>query len=147
MLKNNISGPYPLTYTPSPVTITLIDAHIPAGFPSPCTDYTEESLDLNTYIVRNQAATFYFSVKGYSMSGAGILDGDKVAVDRSIPPRHGHIVVAVVDDEYTLKRLYRQGLVIELQSEHPAFPPMRMKDGQELVIWGVVTAVIRKLSM
>ena len=146
MSLDSLSGPFPLSYTPAPVAVTLFDAGVPAGFPSPCADFTEEQLDLNAYVVRNRAATFYFSVKGNSMEGAGICDSDKVAVDRSITPRSGHIVVAVVDGEYTLKRLYRRGSVIELRPENPAYAPLRLADDQELMIWGVVVAVIRKLT-
>lgn len=141
-----LSGPSPLVYATPPVCITLIDAGIPAGFPSPCADYSEDGLDLNKYLVRNQAATFYFSVKGDSMILAGIFDGDKVAVDRSIRPRSGHIVVAVVDGEYVLKRLHKHGRVVELRPENPAYQPILLGDCQELVVWGVVVGVIRKLS-
>jgi len=79
------------------------------------------------------------------MSGAGILDGDKVLVDRAIEPRHGHIVIAVINNDYTLKRLYRRTGVIELRAENPAYRPIRLKEAEELQVWGVVIGVIRKL--
>ena len=128
------------------VLLPLIDARIACGFSSPAADYEESTLDLNTYVIRNRAASFYFMVTGTSMIGAGICDGDRVAVDRSITPRHDHIVLAVVDQSYTLKRLYQRRGVIELRSENPDFPPIRFQEGEELVIWGVVIGVIRRLA-
>ena len=117
---------------------------IPAGFPSPATDYIEEGLDLNDYLVRHRAASFLFTVQGYSMQGAGIVEGDKVVVDRSIDPQHSHIVIAVVDGEYTIKRLYWRGNRIELRPENPAFQPICFADGSQLEIWGVVVGVVRR---
>ena len=78
----------------------LLSHRMSAGFPSPAADYTEEELDLNTYLVRNKPATFMFSVKGDSMVGASIEDGDKVVVDRALNPKHNDIVVAVLNGEY-----------------------------------------------
>src|ERR1700712_1459651 len=85
---------HPLHASPAPVAsaVPLFLIKVPAGFPSPAADYVEESLDLNTYLVRHKAASFYFTVEGDSMINAGILAGDRVLVDRSIEPRHGHIV-------------------------------------------------------
>jgi DNA polymerase V len=115
-----------------------------AGFPSPAGDYTEEALDLNTYLVRNKPATFMFSVKGDSMIGASIEEGDKVVVDRSLRPRHNDIVVAVVDAEYTIKRLYKHRGRVELRPENPSYQPMAFKEGAELEVWGVVVGVVRR---
>lgn len=120
---------------------------IAAGFPSPATDYIEKGLDLNTFLVQHKEASFFFEVVGESLIGIGILPGDVVLVDRSVSPEHGHIVLAVIDGDYTLKRLYRQRGVIELHPENPAFQPIRLVEGNELVIWGVVTAVVRKLRV
>lgn len=120
---------------------------VPAGFPSPAQDYTQETLDIHQYLVQHQAASFFFTVVGQSMTGAHIEDGDKVLVDRSVPPRHNHIVIASVNGEYTIKRLYKRAGVIELRPENPAFQPIRFSDGEELVIWGVVIGVVRKLRV
>lgn len=124
--------------------LPLLLQKIPAGFTSPAVDCAEDSLDINAYLIRHRAASFYFSVEGNSMNGAGILDGDKVLVDRSVEPRHGHVVVAVINHEYTLKRLYRRGSVLELHAENPAYPPIRLKYGEEMQVWGVVVGVVRK---
>lgn len=117
---------------------------IPAGFPSPAADYLDEGLDLNAYLVQRKASSFYFTVEGRSMLGAGIWPGDKVLVDRSIEPQHDHIVVAVVDGEYTLKRLYRRSNALELRADNPKYAPIRLQEGDELQIWGVVVGLVRK---
>jgi DNA polymerase V len=78
------------------------------------------------------------------MSGAGILDGDKVIVDRSVNPTHGKIVIAVINSEYTLKRLFNLNGIIELRAENDAYAPIRLVEGHELEIWGVVVGAIRK---
>ena len=129
---------------PASPPLRLVLHRVHAGFPSPATDYIEEGLDLNDYLVRHRAASFLFTVQGDSMQGAGIVEGDKVIVDRSIDPQHNHIVIAVVDGEYTIKRLFRRGSRIELRPENPAFQPIRFADGSQLEIWGVVVGVVRR---
>ena len=119
----------------------------PAGFPSPAADYIQDGLDFNDYLVHHKAATFVFDVSGYSMLGAGIYDGDKIVVDRSVSPRHGHIVVAVIDGEHTVKRLHMDGDEVELHPESADYPIIRIAEGEELVIFGVVVGVVRKLRM
>ena len=124
----------------------LLSHRISAGFPSPATDYAEEGLDLNDYLVRNKAATFMFTVKGDSMTGASIEEGDKVVVDRAQHPKHGDIVVAVVDGEYTIKRLFKHMGRVELRPENAAYPPIVFLDGSELMVWGVVVGVVRRYA-
>lgn len=139
--------PLPADEFPLPCTQPEFSHRIAAGFPSPAADYTEDGLDLNSYIIEHKAASFFFQVAGDSMIGVGILDGDKVAVDKSVQPQHGHIVVAVLDSEYTIKRLFRQHGRVELHAENSRFKPICMVEGCELVIWGVVVGVIRKLRV
>lgn len=127
-----------------PLLLPLAAHRVPAGFPSPATDYLEDGLDLNAYLVQHPAATFLFSVQGHSMQGAGILDGDKVVVDRAVDARHGHIVVATVDGEFTLKRLYQRHNRVELHPDNPAFPPILFTGGTQLQVWGVVVGVVRR---
>ena len=127
-----------------PDYFSLISFKLPAGFPSPATDYLEDGLDLNAFLVQHKEASFIFQVKGHSMQHAGILDGDKVIVDKSLQARHGDIVVAVVDGDFTIKRLFKRGQRIELHPDNPAFQPMVFVDGQELKIWGVVVGSIRR---
>ena len=140
---------YPLaaSIAPEATSIPLFLIKIPAGFPSPAADYVEEGLDLNTYLVKHKAASFYFTVEGDSMIGAGILAGDRVLVDRSIEPKHGHIVVAVISNEFTLKRLYRRHGVVELRPENPVYKAIIVNDDDDLQIWGVVAGVVRKVAV
>jgi DNA polymerase V len=127
--------------------LPLLLQRIPAGFPSPADEYAETALDLNTYLVRNQTATFFFRVIGDSMTGAHIHDGDLLVVDRSIEPRHGHIVLAVINSEYTVKRLHNLNGVIELRAENPAYPPIRFREHDELQVWGVVTGAVSRFPV
>ena len=124
----------------------LLSHRISAGFPSPATDYVEEGLDLNDYLVRNKPATFMFTVKGDSMTGASIEEGDKVVVDRAQLPKHGDIVVAVVDGEYTIKRLFKHMGRVELRPENSDYPSIVFHDGSELMVWGVVVGVVRRYA-
>lgn len=122
----------------------LVSHRISAGFPSPAGDYAEDGLDLNDYLVRNKPASFMFTVKGDSMMNAGIVEGDKVIVDRSVNAKSKDIVVAVVNGEYTIKRLYKTAIKVELRPENPAYQPIVFKEGSELEIWGVVVGVVRR---
>lgn len=136
--------PWGIAHDAAPEAMRLICHRLSAGFPSPAADYAQKTLDLNAYLVHNKAATFLFSVKGDSMVGAAIEDGDKVVVDRSLKARHGDIVVAVVDGDYTIKRLYKRQGILELRPENERYEPIRFQEGRELEIWGVVVGVIRK---
>ena len=123
----------------------LFLSRVPAGFPSPADDYVECSLDLNEHLIEHREATFFVRVKGQSMTGAGIADGDLLVVDRSLEAGDGDIVVAVVDGELTVKRLSRRGGRVRLLAEHPGFAPIEFRDGQELTVWGVVTSIVRRI--
>src|SRR3954465_1142247 len=92
---------------PEPLPLPLLGRLVPAGFPSPADDYLEGEIDLNRYLIDRPAACYLMKVSGPSMSGAGIMDGDLVVVDRSMEAKPGHVVVAVVGGEMTLKRLRR----------------------------------------
>lgn len=126
------------------ISLPLYLDRISAGFPSPADDYIEAELDLNKLMVRNPSDTFMVRVNGDALSGAGILDGDVLVVDRSIGPRHGMIVVAVVNGEMCVRRLNRKSGGWVLDSENKDFQPLRIRQGQDLEIWGVVTGMVRK---
>lgn len=145
MQDNLLQIPETVLSQPEPFITPHIAHQIEAGFPSPATDYMEAGLDLNTFLIKHKAATFIFTVKGNSMQGAGILSGDKLVVDRSIEPRHKHIVVAVINNEYTVKRLYKRAGVIQLMPENAEFEPIRLCENDELVVWGVVVGVVRQV--
>ncbi|WP_085908261.1 LexA family protein [Kiloniella majae] len=118
---------------------------IPAGFPSPADDYLECRIDLNEELIEHPHSTFILNVSGDSMIGAGIMPGGKLVVDKSIEPSHGKIVIAVIDGQLTVKRLYKRRGVIKLMPENPKYSPLIVKQEQDLLIWGVVTNVINPL--
>jgi DNA polymerase V len=119
---------------------------VQAGFPNPADDFLIEGyLDLNEHLVRRPAATYYLRVAGTSMIGAGIHPGDLLVVDRAIEPGDGHVVVAVLDGELTVKRLRLDGERAWLEPDNPAFAPLRVFPHSQFEIWGVVSAVIHPL--
>lgn len=126
------------------ISLPLYLDRISAGFPSPADDYIEAELDLNRYLIRNPPDTFMIRVKGDALFGAGILDGDVLVVDRSIGPRHGMIVVAMENGEMCVRRLNRKSGNWVLDPENKDFQPLRIKSGQDLEVWGVVTGMVRK---
>lgn len=135
------------TANPRPMPRPIYSGKILAGqsrFPSPAQDYEQKTLDLNDRFIANPPATFFFTVKGDSMIGAGIFDGATLIVDRSLRPKSSNIVIADVDGEWMVKRLYKRSGVIKLLSENPLNDPIVLEEGQELVIFGVVTYVINE---
>ena len=127
------------------VDLPLYSSRVAAGFPSPADDYVENALDLNHYLIQHKEATFFLRVSGESMINAGIYDDDILIVDRAIPAQNGKVVVAVLDGELTVKRLYKKDGVIILKPENPEFPDIPVFGEQELRIWGVVTSVIHEV--
>ena len=140
-----VSNPVPLLVPDQKVWLEVCGWKVPAGFASPAADHTRKRIDLNEHLIRNKEATFIFRVKGDSMTGIGIYEGDELLVDRSIEAKHGNIVLAVLNNEFTVKRLHRRGGVVKLVAENPIYPPIVVKDGEELIIWGVVTRNLHKL--
>ncbi|HEX5055607.1 MAG TPA: S24 family peptidase [Gammaproteobacteria bacterium] len=124
----------------SRLALPLAGGRVAAGFPSAAEDFVEGKLDLNELLVKRPAATFYVKVAGESMRDAGIFPGDLLVVDRGESPRHGHVVVAVVNGELTVKRLYRKGGTVRLEAANPAFPDIEIAGETELTVWGVVRA-------
>ena len=137
--------PLQTAVTPVAGYLRLILHRISAGFPSPAADYEDDGLDLNTYLVRNKPSTFMFTVRGDSMVNAGIFDGDKVVVDKSLEPNHQDIVVADVDGEFVIKRLFNLFGKVELHAENKAYRPIKFSEGSELRVWGVVVGVVRHM--
>jgi DNA polymerase V len=126
--------------------LPLDQVRVSAGFPSPAADYEDKRLDINEYLVRNPVSTFFFSVEGDSMQGAEIFDGDVLVVDKSIRPRHGHIVIAFVDGQRLVKRLYHRNGRIALLAENPTYPALEIREGMELLVWGVVTGKFKRFG-
>lgn len=125
-------------------SLPLYASRVPAGFPSPADDYLESALDLNRYLIHDAPATFMVRVKGDSMRDAGIGEGDILVVEKGRPPQHDQIVLAVIDGEFTVKRLFLRGDRVALIPENPAYAPIEFDGERELTVWGVVTACIKK---
>lgn len=126
--------------------IETLTHSVQAGFPSPAEDYATKRIDLNDVLIRHPQSTFLMRVRGASMREAGIDDGDVVLVDRAITPAHGQVVVAVVDHEFTVKRLWKRGSRVKLQAANPTYPDISPKDGQTVEVWGVVTNCIKSMA-
>ena len=130
---------------PPPLELLLYGARVPAGFPSPADDHVEGRLDLNRHLIRHPAATFFVRASGDSMLGAGIHPGDLLVVDRSLEAAHGRVIIAVVDNELTVKRLHCRDGSVRLLAENDRYPPIAIENGMTLEVWGVVTSVIHPL--
>lgn len=133
----------PLPTSQLPIYVWDTPTTVQCGFPSPAEDHTQKRLDLNELLVQQADATFFMRVRGASMRDEGIEDGDYVVIDRSIEAKHGHIVLAVIDGEFTIKRLFRRAGRIKLQAANPTFSDIEFREGQELVVWGVVTWTLK----
>ena len=127
-------------------TIPLFEERVPAGFPSPAEGCLQRPIDLNELLVTNPPSTFMFRVEGHSMIGAHIHDGDLVIVDRALEARDKDIVLAVIDDEFTVKRLRRTRSRVWLQPENREFPCIELSEEREGKIWGVVTGGVRQFK-
>ncbi len=123
--------------------IPLMSSRPQAGFPAPGDDQIEKVLDINDFVVKHPAATFFVRVEGDSMEGAGIFSGDVLVVDRSITPRDGHIVVAAVYGEMVVKRLCAIGNTHVLASENEQYAPITVTGNDDCFIWGVVVGSVR----
>tara|TARA_B100001778_G_C18015171_1_gene374071 strand:+ start:29 stop:460 length:432 start_codon:yes stop_codon:yes gene_type:complete len=123
----------------------LIEQGISAGFPSPADDFKEIRISLDNELVKNRDATFYARVSGESMIGAGLDDGDLLVIDRSLFPENGKIAVCLVDGEFTVKRIVQEDGKLYLKAENEKYKPIELKEGNELIIWGVVEYVIKKV--
>jgi len=126
--------------------VPLFTAGVSAGFPSPADDFIDRSLDLNEYLIKHPAATFFVRVEGSSMIGSGIHPGDILIVDKALEPYDGGIVIAVVNGEFTVKRFKRERGRCWLMPENPAYAPIEIAGDMQLEVWGVVTYVIHKAA-
>lgn len=123
----------------------LIDTGISAGFPSPADDFKEERLSLDDELIKNKEATFFARVSGQSMIGAGLNDNDLLVIDRSLEPANNKIAVCFLDGEFTVKRLKVTKEGVWLLPENPNYKPIEVSEENNLVIWGIVTNVIKKV--
>ena len=134
----------PIPVSDAPLLALLMKAKVCAGFPSPAEDLGAQRIDLTQMLVVHAQATYFLRASGHSMVEAGIFDNDILVVDRAIEPRHNHIVVAIVDGDFTVKQLYQRVGRIKLKAANPTFADIVPKDGQTLEVWGVVTSSIKK---
>ena len=123
----------------------LINAGISAGFPSPAGDFKQERISLDKELIKNKEATFFARVSGESMINAGLEDGDLIVIDRSLEPTNNKIAVCFIDGEFTVKRLQVKKNKIWLKPENTNYKAIEVKEDNELIIWGIVTSVIKKL--
>ncbi len=121
------------------ISLPFYENPVSCGFPSPAFDYLQKPLDLNELIIKKPASTFLVRASGTSMTGANIHNGDILVVDRSLTPKNGSIVLAILDGEFVVKRYFRFGSRIELRAENKSFPAIFIDDEQEFELFGVVT--------
>lgn len=141
----------PMALRPPPMTIPKVLTRVSAGFPSPAGDDLEEGVDLNRMLIRNVDATFFYTVErdADSMLNKGIMGGDRLLVDRSIEPKSGDIVLAdILGEGATVKELQMRGGKIKLipHSPNPVHKPRIFKEGDEMIVIGVVTGCIRQFK-
>jgi DNA polymerase V len=125
-----------------------LEGHVRAGFPSPAEDLGAKRVDVLEELLIHPQASYWLSVRGDSMAQFGIWDRDTLLVDRAIRPAHGHIVVAVLDNEFVCKYLYKRGGVLKLKAGNPTYPDIvPNRDGQTLEIWGVVLTAFKRFKV
>ena len=126
-------------------TIPMFSGAVQAGFPSPAEDHMDMDLNLNDYLVQNPSATFCVRAIGESMKDAGIKSGDIMIVDKSLEPKNRSIVLAVIDGEFTVKRVRVNDNELYLVPENSNFSPIKITEEADFQIWGVVTYIIHKV--
>lgn len=134
-------------YNSRGLSLPLYESKVQAGFPSPADDYVGKSLSLDEYLIDRPASTFFVKATGESMNKAGIYEGSLLVVVKSVEPTNNKIVIAVVNGEFTVKRLKLVNNQIFLlpESTHEDFRPIRLIETEETYIWGVVISIINKL--
>lgn len=144
---NSINPPGAIAYFPGPsLPLPWVQGTVPAGFPSPAADFAVKRHDLNELLITHPAATFMWQARGLSMIDLGIADGDILVVNRALNPKHGDIVVAEIDGDFTVKQFWRRNGMVQLRAGNATFPPILFRDGQTMTICGVVTATIKRFK-
>ena len=127
------------------IELPFISSGIKAGFPSPAADFDESKISLDNVLVKNKEATFYAKASGNSMIGAGIDDGDILVIDRSLEPQNNKIAICFIDGEFTVKRIKIEDENVFLMPENKHYKPIQIAEENDLIIWGIVTYVIKSL--
>lgn len=141
---SNVTEIIPATFEAVELRLPLSVSRVCAGFPSPAEEHVEQRIDLNKELVRHPLSTFFVRVTGDSMSEAGIDEGDLLVVDKAAPVGDGHIIVAVVNGEFCVKRLRRAQGRVCLQAANPRYAALEITEGMEFEVWGRVLYIIRK---
>ena len=123
----------------------LVEQGVSAGFPSPADDFKEIRISLDKELVKNSESTFYARVSGDSMIEAGLDDGDLLVIDRSLDPESGKIAVCLVDGEFTVKRIMKEKNKLYLVPENKKYKTVELSEENELIVWGIVEYVIKKV--
>ena len=126
--------------------IPLVGGYVTAGFPSPAEDYIELGIDLNKHLIKNPVSTFFLRVSGNSMNKAGIYNNDLLIIDRSLTPKPDQIVVAILDGEFTLKRLIKDNNSYYLKADNTNYPAINLYQYEDVQIWGVAIYSVHKLN-
>jgi DNA polymerase V len=126
------------------LSIPMFSDSVQAGFPSPAEDHLDLDLNLNDYLVQNPSATFCVKAIGESMKDAGIKSGDIMIVDKSLEPKNRSIVLAVIDGEFTVKRVNVNNDELYLMPENSNFSPIKITEEMDFQVWGIVTYIIHK---
>ena len=124
----------------------LIENGISAGFPSPADDFKEIRISLDEELIKNKEATFYARVSGDSMQDAGLSDGDLIVIDRAINIENNKICVCYLDGEFTVKRIIKRGRKLYIKPENKNYEEIEIKKDSELIVWGIITFVIKSVK-
>lgn len=146
-MYSSVSILQPIPISEAPLLVLLLKNRVNAGFPSPAEDLGAQRIDLTQLLITHAQATYFLRASGHSMVEAGIFDNDILVVDRAIKPRNNHIVVAVVDGDFTVKRLYQRAGRTKLKAANPTFADIVPKEGQTIEVWGVVTSSIKQFPV
>ena len=129
-----------------PMFLTFYKEAVECGFPSPARDFTEGTIDLNEELIPRPNSTFIVRARGDSMIGSGIYPGDLLIVDRSLSPRNGSIIIAVLDGELSVKGLELNNDQVTLSSSNPNYSDVIVSEEMDFTIWGVCTNVVHNLT-
>lgn len=129
----------------NPTELPFIESGIKAGFPSPAADFDGTKISLDAMLIKNKEATFYARASGNSMTGAGIDDGDILVIDRSLEPLNHKIAVCFIDGDFTVKRISIEKDCVYLVPENKNYQPIKVTEENQLLIWGIVTFVVKSI--
>jgi len=129
----------------NPISISLSESPVHAGFPSPAENFMENKLDLNKLLIKNPSSTFFAKVRGESMIEDGVEDGDILIIDKSVTPYDGSLSVCFLDGDFTLKRVRVMDDYLLLMPSNKKFKPIKVGKENDFMVWGVVKYIIKKI--